>query len=65
MESGFSFSIKDDNDHQLRVSHNEAKPLNFEHAEQVVVLGRFDAEKDIFEADKLLIKCPSKYKKEQ
>lgn len=64
-EGGFSFSMKDDNDHQLKVTHNEAKPLNFEHAEQVVALGRFDGEKNIFEADKLLIKCPSKYKKEQ
>ena len=64
-EKGFSFSIIDDSDTLLRVSHNETKPLNFEHAEQVVALGRFNSKKDMFEADKLLVKCPSKYKKEQ
>jgi cytochrome c-type biogenesis protein CcmE len=62
---GFSFTMRDDASGRMRVSYNEGRPMNFEHAEQAVVLGRFNPEKNLFEADKLLVKCPSKYKKEQ
>ena len=62
--SGFGFTLNDDKGTKLDVYHNGVKPANFEHAEQVVVLGKFSAEKKIFEADKVLVKCPSKYQKE-
>jgi len=63
--SGFTFTMTDENGNRLNAFHNGVKPQNFEHTEQVVVLGKFSSEKNIFEADKVLVKCPSKYEKEQ
>ena len=60
-EKGFSFSMKDDSGAILNVYHAGVKPLNFEHTEQVVALGKFSGENSIFVADKILVKCPSKY----
>jgi len=60
----FSFVIKNDANSTLTVNRNGIKPVNFEHAEQVVVLGRYNRLSDVFEADDILTKCPSKYQKE-
>lgn len=62
---GFTFTIEDDSSKRLTVFHKGSKPLNFEHATSVVAIGTFDAQKQIFEADKILVKCPSKYTKEE
>ena len=61
---GFYFSLTDDKGVELTMFHNGVKPQNFEHAEQIVVLGKYSLEKNLFEADKVLTKCPSKYQKE-
>ena len=45
----------------LRVRYHGVKPGNFEDAISVVAIGRYDRDKDEFAADKLLVKCPSKY----
>jgi cytochrome c-type biogenesis protein CcmE len=45
----------------LRVRYKGLKPANFEDAISIVAIGRYDAESKSFEADKLLVKCPSKY----
>ena len=37
------------------------KPGNFEDAISIVAIGHFDEGAKQFEADKLLVKCPSKY----
>lgn len=63
-EQGFSFILKNDSGDKMTVKHFETKPVNFEHAENAVVLGRFDKASDTFLADKVLVKCPSKYQKE-
>ncbi len=63
-ESGFSFSLTDSENTTMQAYYSGVKPLNFEHADQVVLIGRFSAETRRFEAQKLLVKCPSKYKKE-
>jgi len=59
----FVFVMKDKNGDSLNVMHNGVKPVNFEHADQVVAQGVYNAGKGLFEADKILTKCPSKYKK--
>jgi len=64
-EKGFSFLITDESGLKLNVYHSGVKPLNFEHTEQVVVLGKFSKENSTFIADKVLVKCPSKYEKEK
>ncbi|HOP61787.1 MAG TPA: cytochrome c maturation protein CcmE [Spirochaetota bacterium] len=63
-EKGYSFSITDDSGAELKVYHAGVKPLNFEHTEKIVALGKFSGENSIFMADKILVKCPSKYEKE-
>jgi len=56
------FNLKDPATHEtLRVRYKGLKPANFEDAISIVAIGRFDAGTKTFEADKLLVKCPSKY----
>lgn len=45
----------------LRVRYHGVKPGNFEDAISIVAIGRYDEGASEFEADKLLVKCPSKY----
>ena len=45
----------------LRVRYRGVKPANFEEAISVVAIGRFHAQDDAVDADRLLVKCPSKY----
>lgn len=45
----------------LRVRYKGLKPANFEDAISIVAIGRYDQTGKNFEADKLLVKCPSKY----
>jgi cytochrome c-type biogenesis protein CcmE len=45
----------------LRVRYKGLKPANFEDAISIVAIGRYDTGTKFFEADKLLVKCPSKY----
>ena len=62
-EKGFSFTLSDNSGAKLDVYHAGVKPLNFEHTEQVVVLGKYSKDNSTFTADKVLVKCPSKYEK--
>ncbi len=45
----------------LRVRYKGVKPGNFEDAISIVAIGRYDEKAKEFEAQKLLVKCPSKY----
>jgi cytochrome c-type biogenesis protein CcmE len=57
--SQFSFYMVDDNNQEVKVVLDGAKPNNFDIATEVVAKGRF---KDgYFHANELLTKCPSKY----
>jgi len=56
------FTLKDPKSSAtLRVRYKGLKPANFEDAISIVAIGRFDEQAKEFEADKLLVKCPSKY----
>jgi cytochrome c-type biogenesis protein CcmE len=56
------FTLKDPESSQtLRVRYKGLKPANFEDAVSIVAIGRYDEQAQEFEADKLLVKCPSKY----
>lgn len=55
------FTIEDAAQSRMAVAYRGPKPLNFEHADQAVVVGRYNASLQRFDAEKLLIKCPSKY----
>lgn len=56
----FSFLMIDENGLEQKVMYNEPIPNDFTKSEQVVVIGSYK-ETDVFVADKILLKCPSKY----
>jgi cytochrome c-type biogenesis protein CcmE len=58
----FKFKMTDDKGEEFEVVYHGVKPANLEQAEEVVVIGRFTGGR--FEADQLLVKCPSKYQAE-
>lgn len=55
----FSFELVDETKSKCRVYYNEPKPVDFERSEKVVVVGKMSGE--VFVAEKILMKCPSKY----
>lgn len=58
-ENLFTFHMRDEQGNIRRVQYPKPKPANFEEAEQVVVEGY--ANGDVFVAESILVKCPSKY----
>lgn len=58
----FSFIMLDQNNQEHKVYYNEPMPIDFLKSEQVVVVGAF--REQYFVADKILMKCPSKYEEE-
>jgi len=56
------FTLKDAATNEtMRVRYKGLKPANFEDAISIVAIGQFDEGAKEFEANKLLVKCPSKY----
>ncbi|HEX6289694.1 MAG TPA: cytochrome c maturation protein CcmE [Herpetosiphonaceae bacterium] len=60
----WTFDIQGHDGSTLKVVH-PTKPGNFEDAISVAATGRFNAEKGVFEAEQLLVKCPSKYQEQE
>lgn len=59
----FAFYMKDNNGKECKVVFNGTKPQDFERSEQIVLTGKMVG--DEFQASKILMKCPSKYNKDQ
>ncbi|WP_026953097.1 cytochrome c maturation protein CcmE domain-containing protein [Algoriphagus mannitolivorans] len=59
-KTSFTFMLVDNEGTEQKVYYNEPVPADFQRSEQVVVIGSY-REKEIFVADKILMKCPSKY----
>lgn len=55
----FSFHLKDEDGQECKVIFQGAKPQDFERSEQVVITGKMEGNE--FYAEKILMKCPSKY----
>lgn len=55
----FTFLLIDDAQKEQLVYYNEPIPTDFIRSEQVVIVGSYH--QDLFVADKILLKCPSKY----
>ena len=56
------FTLKDPKSSEtLRVRYKGLKPANFEEAVSIVAIGRYEEDAKEFHAEKLLVKCPSKY----
>ena len=58
----FTFSLLDENTGEtMRVKFDGIKPDQFDEAYHIVAVGKFNSSDESFHAQKLLIKCPSKY----
>ncbi|MEM0997464.1 MAG: cytochrome c maturation protein CcmE [Bacteroidota bacterium] len=55
----FQFYMQDTTQQIALVKFHDPKPVNFETAERVVVQGKYEG--DFFTADRIFMKCPSKY----
>lgn len=55
----FVFDFKDEKGEIHSVYYYDPKPVGFEQSQKIVVSGKFQNER--FVADKILMKCPSKY----
>jgi cytochrome c-type biogenesis protein CcmE len=55
----FTFMLVDTNRVEQQVVYFQPKPQDFERSEQVVIIGKM--QEKVFVADKILLKCPSKY----
>lgn len=55
----FTFYMQDTMNVVEQVRYYDPKPINFESAERVVIIGGYEQEG--FVADKIIMKCPSKY----
>ena len=56
----FTFSLQDTLQQTELVHFYDPKPANFEQAERIVLVGGYDQQQK-FVADKIIMKCPSKY----
>jgi cytochrome c-type biogenesis protein CcmE len=59
----FKFFLKDSEGKEKQVVLAKAKPMDIERAESIVLTGSL--KNDVFYADEILTKCPSKYKDEE
>jgi cytochrome c-type biogenesis protein CcmE len=59
----FVFWMADTLDRVERVVFPDPKPMNFETAQRLVIIGKYNGQH--FEANKILMKCPSKYKNDE
>jgi len=58
-EQYLEFKLKDSRGEVLNVEYRGVVPGNFDQATSIVAIGRYTH--DRFQADQLLVKCPSKY----
>ncbi|HEY1005779.1 MAG TPA: cytochrome c maturation protein CcmE [Sphingobacteriaceae bacterium] len=59
----FAFFMKDNAGKECRVVFKGSKPQDFERSEQIVLTGKMVGNE--FHASKILMKCPSKYTKDE
>lgn len=55
----FSFYLIDEKGEERKVVYRAPEPQDFERSEKIVIIGKMNGEQ--FEANKILLKCPSKY----
>ncbi len=60
----FTFDLQDKTGKMVKVVYSQPKPANFEQAISIVAIGHYDQAQNVFLADELLVKCPSKYQEQ-
>jgi cytochrome c-type biogenesis protein CcmE len=63
-ELHLTFEIEDETG-QLPVSYHGPQPDMLVDAVEAVAIGKYDPETGVFEAEELLMKCPSKYEEQE
>lgn len=58
---GNQFDISDESGMRMRIHSKKMLPQNLSQADYCVVSGNFSRKYDWFEAESVLVKCPSKY----
>ena len=62
----FNFVLRDeDSDQTMPVKYLGTKPDQFDSAYHIFAIGKYNVDDQSFHADKLLIKCPSKYENQK
>jgi len=61
-KGGFGFTMTNEEGEPMQVFFRGGKPGNFDQAQSVVVIGKYDG--GVMEAKQILVKCPSKYEAE-
>jgi cytochrome c-type biogenesis protein CcmE len=59
-----TFAIRDDTGN-LAISYHGPQPDMLVDAVEAVVVGKYDPDNQVFEAEELLMKCPSKYEEKE
>lgn len=57
----FEFVMIDSLHNEARVVYGKPKPQDMEKSEKVVIVGKMDLQNQVFNAEQILLKCPSKY----
>lgn len=60
----FTFHLKDEKGNTRKVVYNDAKPRDIEQTDRIVLVGQMKGNAT-FHAERILMKCPSKYKEER
>jgi cytochrome c-type biogenesis protein CcmE len=60
----FTFDLQDSTGKMVKVVYSQPKPSNFEQAISIVAIGHYDGAQQVFIADEMLVKCPSKYQEQ-
>lgn len=63
-ELHLTFEIEDDTG-RLPISYHGPQPDMLVDAVEAVVIGKYDPDSQVFEAEELLMKCPSKYEEKE
>ena len=66
IDDNFCFVLQDEETGQtMPVKYHGTKPDQFDSAYHIVAIGKYNADDKNFHANKLLIKCPSKYENQK
>ena len=66
VDNEFRFVLKDEDDGRtMPIKYAGQKPDRFDEAYHIVAIGKYDGADGSFHANKLLIKCPSKYENQR
>ncbi len=60
----FTFHLKDEKGNVRKVIYNDAKPRDITKTDRIVLVGEMKSQ-ETFHADRILMKCPSKYKQDR